>query len=109
MITAGGVTPDHVGGERSGRREGSALARPLLSPRQVAERVALSESTVRAAIARGELRASKLCRRIRIAESDVQAWISSTRVQPDERPCVPAPPRPRASGVLRALLDEGSS
>ena len=106
-ITAGRVTADPSEVGQPDAREVPIPKMALLSPRQVAERVALSESAVRAAIARGELRASKLCRRIRIAESDVEAWIASARVQPDPSPLMPPPPRPRGSGVMRALLDDG--
>ena len=108
-ITPGRVPVEGAHDGDRGGMAGLAAGDVLLSPRQVAERVALSETTVRGAIARGELRAVKLCRRIRIAEADLDAWISSAVVQPVARPTVVAPPprpRPRGTGVLRALLED---
>lgn len=72
----------------------------LLSVADVARITGLSETTIRAAIADGELAATRLRRRIRIAVDDVAAWIDENRVRPplaselilgDARPT--APPR----------------
>jgi excisionase family DNA binding protein len=77
----------------------------MLSVREVADRVGLSEWAVRRAIADGELEAFKLRGRIRITGAAVQGWLDASRVQPVRRP--PVPPAPFVVGDSRPTNGDG--
>jgi excisionase family DNA binding protein len=55
-------------------------AGPLLTTRQVAERLAISEKSVRRLIDAGELPTIRVCRSIRIDPADLEAFIHRNRV-----------------------------
>jgi excisionase family DNA binding protein len=67
-------------------------AAALLPVAEVARRCALSTKTIRAAIARGDLRAYKLAGRIRVAPADLAAWIGTNQVDVSGSPEIPAVP-----------------
>lgn len=57
----------------------------LMSVQDVADHVGLSERTIRAAVADGELAAVKLRGRLRFHPSDVAAWLDEHRTKPPAR------------------------
>lgn len=79
-----------------------------ISTRDAAERLAVSQKGIRAAIRRGELPAVKVCGRVRIGPEDFAAWVERGRVAPDVviDPPPPALRRPGVSTGLRGLLRE---
>jgi excisionase family DNA binding protein len=85
---------------------------PLLTVREVADRLRLSEKTVRRLIGRAEIPALRVGGQLRVDESELEAWLygpdaslllSARPLDPDERggpddlPAVDPPP-PRGSG-----------
>lgn len=69
------------------------MSEPLLTVREVAERVGLSEWAVRRAIHAGELGAHKIRGQLRSSERDFDAWLASTRVTPTaDKPPIPRTP-----------------
>lgn len=70
---------------------------PLLTVRDVAAIVGLSEDAVRDAISDGELKATRLRRRIKITEDAVADWIENGQIQG-----APAGPHLRATLNLAA-------
>jgi excisionase family DNA binding protein len=76
-------------------------ARALLPVAEVARRCALSPKTIRAAIARGDLRAYRLVGRIRVAPADLSAWLAASQVAVNGSPQIPdVPSRARHSHPL---------
>lgn len=53
--------------------------RTLLTPKEVAERLAVSETTVHRLVARGELPAIRVGRQWRFAPADVESYLARTR------------------------------
>lgn len=79
-----------------------AVSDPVLTVRDVAGRVGLSEWAVRRAIADGQLVAYKPRGRLRVTEDDLAAWIASTRVVPT---AADVPPIPRISVRKQRSID----
>jgi excisionase family DNA binding protein len=78
---------------------------PLMSVRDVAGRLAVSQKSVRAAIARGELPAVKVCNSVRIDPADLENYISAGRVKPQTgRPTLVRQPFSNGHGPLSVLL-----
>lgn len=81
----------------------------LLTVREVASQVALSEAAVRRAIANGELSAFRLRSRIRLRPNDVERWIAACvlRVPPSVPSRSVTADRSRSQPIagLRVLLD----
>jgi len=104
---------DDQDGSRRSDISGSSAAAALLPVAEVARRCALSPKTIRAAIARGDLRAYKLAGRIRVAPADLAAWLGTNQVAVDGSTEIPdAPSRirrshPLALRRLAALTDRG--
>jgi excisionase family DNA binding protein len=73
--------------EFDGSRPSAAAA--LLPVAEVARRCALSPKTIRAAIARGDLRAYKLAGRIRVAPAELAAWLRTNQVAVNGSPEIP--------------------
>jgi excisionase family DNA binding protein len=88
----------------------------MLTVKEAAAVVRLTQWAIYRAIQRGELTAYKPGGRLRIYESDLEAWLQSTRVRPSDRspirPAQPLPPgtpsrgapRRQASGSLAARV-----
>jgi excisionase family DNA binding protein len=55
----------------------------MLSVKEVAERLAVSEQTVLKLIERGELATSRVGRQYRVAEADLAAYLERTKVRPE--------------------------
>jgi excisionase family DNA binding protein len=71
--------------------EEAAVTQRLLTVREVANRVGLSEWAVRRAIHNGELVAFKPRGRLRVAEVDLEDWLNASRVRPTPRDPPSAP------------------
>lgn len=54
----------------------------LLTVRQAAERLAVSPTTVRALIARGELAAVRVARCVRVSEAAMGAYLARSSIEP---------------------------
>jgi excisionase family DNA binding protein len=91
-------------GDVAEEQAASGMIEPLLSTKDVAARVGLSEKAIRRAIARRELRAFKVCGRIRIAPAAVEVWLEESLVEPAVRPEVPRLRSTPAANGLRVLF-----
>src|SRR3954451_13259432 len=74
------------------RATGLAWSVPVLTVKEAAAGVGLTQWAIYRVIQRGELTAYKPCGRLRIHEADLGAWLESTRVTVEAR----APARPPA-------------
>jgi excisionase family DNA binding protein len=87
----------------------------MLTVKEVAHRLCLTQWAIYRAIQRGELAAYKPCGRLRIHNHDLEAWLDSTRLLPERRATsrpariIPPPPPDRVArepsvGSLRARV-----
>lgn len=76
----------------------------LLTVAEVAERLAVSEKAVRAAIARGDLPATKVCGRVRVGPHALDAYVDAGRIQPQRAAPRPVDLRRPSRDSLRAAL-----
>jgi excisionase family DNA binding protein len=74
---------------------------PLLTVRQVAQRLALDDSTVRRLIQRGKLTGRKLGGCVRVREEDLEAYLEASKITAATP--TPTPPRPRVQAT--AVVD----
>lgn len=68
---------------------------PLLTVPQVAQRLAVDQSTVRRLIQRGKLTGRKLGGCVRVREEDLAAYIEASEIVVAAHTPAPKPPRPR--------------
>jgi excisionase family DNA binding protein len=75
----------------------------MLTVREAADRVRLTQWAIYRAIHRGDLAAFKPGGRLRIDEADLTAWLESTRVESKQRPSS-RPPRLAPANAMDAAL-----
>jgi excisionase family DNA binding protein len=95
---------------RAGATRGSqgAGSNAMLTVPEVAAACQISQSSVRRAIADGELRAVKLRSRVRIPREAFDAWLSQHQRPPSGTRRPPAPPRPARRTKPRTDFPPGS-
>jgi excisionase family DNA binding protein len=97
--------PVRAGGTRRSQGAGSTT---MLTVPEVAAACQISQSSVRRAIADGELRAVKLRSRVRIPREAFDAWLSQHQRPPSGTRQRPAPPRPGLRAKPRRDFPPGS-
>jgi excisionase family DNA binding protein len=90
------------------RRHLPATHTAMLTVPEVAAACQISQSSVRRAIADGELRAVKLRSRVRVPREAFDAWLLQHQRPPSSTRQRPAPPRPARRKKPRADFPPGS-
>ena len=73
---------------------------PLLTVAQVAQRLAVDQSTVRRLIQRGTLTGRKLGGCVRVREEDLEAYIDASKITAATPTPTPSRPRVQATAVV---------